>query len=154
MKRKSYAAAFKTRVAVEAIRGEQTISQIAARFEAHPSHVSLWKKQALQHLTEAFSTRRGKAKQQEDVRKDELQGQIGRLMVDLDWLRKTSAHSLEEKRRMVEPDHGQLSIERQCELLGLARSSVYYQPVGETSYNLQLMRVIDEVYTAHPMLGA
>ncbi len=54
---------------------------------------------------------------------------------------------------MVEPDHGQLSIERQCELLGLARSSVYYQPVGETSYNLQLMRVIDEVYTAHPMLG-
>ena len=55
---------------------------------------------------------------------------------------------------MVEPDHGQLSIERQCELLGLARSSVYYQPVGETSYNLQLMRVIDEVYTAHPMLGA
>ena len=55
---------------------------------------------------------------------------------------------------MVEPDHGRLSIERQCELLGLARSSVYYQPVGETSYNLQLMRVIDEVYTAHPMLGA
>ena len=54
---------------------------------------------------------------------------------------------------MVEPDHGQLSIERQCELLGLARSSVYYQPVGETCYNLQLMRVIDEVYTAHPMLG-
>ena len=55
---------------------------------------------------------------------------------------------------MVEPDHGRLSIERQCELLGLARSSVYYQPVGETCYNLQLMRVIDEVYTAHPMLGA
>ncbi len=74
-----------------------------------------------------------------------MYGQIGRLKVDLDWLRKTSAHSLEEKRRMVEPDHGRLSIERQCELLGLARSSVYYQPVDETSYNLQLMRVIDEV---------
>ena len=62
MKRKSYAAAFKTRVAVEAIRGEQTISQIAARFEVHPSQVNLWKKQALQHLMDAFSTRRGKAK--------------------------------------------------------------------------------------------
>ena len=154
MKRKSYSAAFKARVAVKAIRGGQTISQNADRFEVHPSHVSLWKKQALQHLTEAFSTRRSKAKQQEDVRKDELHGQIGRLMVDLDWLRKTSAHSLEEKWRMGEQDHGRLSIERQCELLGLARSSVYYQPVGETPYNLQLMRVIDEVYTAHPMLGA
>ncbi len=65
MKRKSYAAAFKARVAVEAIRGEQTINQIAARFEVHSSQVSLWKKQALQHLTEAFSTRSGKAKQQE-----------------------------------------------------------------------------------------
>ena len=74
MKRKSYAAAFKTRVAVEAIRGEQTISQIAARFEMHPSQVNLWKKQALQHLMDAFSTRRGKAKQQEEVLKDELYG--------------------------------------------------------------------------------
>ena len=88
MKRKSYTAAFKARVAVETIRGEQTISQIAARFEVHPSQVNLWKKQALQHLTEAFSMRRGKAKQQEEVRKDELYGQIGRLKVDLDWLRK------------------------------------------------------------------
>ena len=65
MKRKSYAAAFKARVAVEAIRGEQTISQIGARFEVHSSQGSLWKKQALQHLMDAFSTRRGKAKQQE-----------------------------------------------------------------------------------------
>ncbi len=94
MKRKSYAAAFKTRVAVEAIRGEQTISQIAARFEVHPSQVNLWKKQALQHLTEAFSTRRGKAKQQEEVLKDELYGQIGRLKVELDWLKKTLRFTL------------------------------------------------------------
>ena len=42
---------------MEATRGEQTISQIAARFEVHPSQVNLWKKQALQQLTEAFSTR-------------------------------------------------------------------------------------------------
>ena len=88
MKRKSYAAAFKTRVAVEAIRGEQTIRQIAARFEVHPSQVNLWKKQALQHLMDAFSTRRGKAEQQEEVLKEELYGQIGRLKVELDWLKK------------------------------------------------------------------
>ena len=53
-----------------------------------PAQVNLWKKQALQHLMDAFSTRRGKAKQQEEVLKDELYGQIGRLKVELDWLKK------------------------------------------------------------------
>ena len=54
---------------------------------------------------------------------------------------------------MVEPDHPRLTVQQQCELLGLARSSLYYQPVGETSYNLELMRTIDEIYASHPMLG-
>jgi putative transposase len=43
---------------------------------------------------------------------------------------------------------------RQCELLGIAKSSFYYQPVPESEQNLQLMREIDEIYTAHPFYGA
>ena len=43
---------------------------------------------------------------------------------------------------------------RQCELLGLARSSLYYQPAGEDEENLQEMRLIDELYTARPFLGS
>ena len=55
---------------------------------------------------------------------------------------------------MIELDHPHLSIRRQCELLGLCRSSLYYQPAAETAENLWLMKLIDEEYTAHPFQGS
>jgi putative transposase len=55
---------------------------------------------------------------------------------------------------LVEPDHPQLSVRRQCELLGLSRSSLYYEPAAETAENLRLMRLLDQEYTAHPFLGS
>jgi putative transposase len=47
-----------------------------------------------------------------------------------------------------------LSVRRQCQLLGLCRASLYYEPAAETSENLRLMRLLDEEYTAHPFLGS
>lgn len=55
---------------------------------------------------------------------------------------------------MIEPDHSQLSITQQCELLGLARSSYYYQPVPESEENLVLMRLLDEQDTRTPFYGS
>jgi putative transposase len=55
---------------------------------------------------------------------------------------------------LVEPGHPELSVRRQCELLGLSRSSLYYQPAAETADNLRLMRLLDQEYTAHPFLGS
>jgi len=57
-------------------------------------------------------------------------------------------------RPLVEPDHPDLSVRRQCELLGLCRASLYYEPAAETAANLRLMRRIDQEYTAHPFLGS
>jgi putative transposase len=54
----------------------------------------------------------------------------------------------------VEPDHAELSVRRQCELLGLNRSSLYSGPAEETAANLALMRLLDEEYTAHPFYGS
>lgn len=54
---------------------------------------------------------------------------------------------------MVEPSHPQLSVRRQCELLGLPRASYYYQPAGESEFNLHLMRLIDEQYLKTPFYG-
>ena len=54
---------------------------------------------------------------------------------------------------MIERAHTELSIRRQCEIIGLNRSSFYYQPVGESEYNLKLMRLIDEQYTKTPFYG-
>jgi putative transposase len=74
--------------------------------------------------------------------------------VELDWLKKNLACSLEDKRVMIDPNgdspHSHISIERQCELIGLSRSSYYYQGKGEDEYNLLLMPLIDAQYTRKP----
>jgi putative transposase len=54
----------------------------------------------------------------------------------------------------VERDHAEISIRRQCELLGLSRAGLYYQPVDASEENLQLMRLLDEQYTRTPFYGS
>lgn len=54
---------------------------------------------------------------------------------------------------MIDPTNRQIPIVRQCELLGLPRSSYYYRPAGESPLNLELMRLIDEIYTRNPFYG-
>ena len=61
--------------------------------------------------------------------------------------------SVDEKWRLIEPDYSQLSLTRQCHLLGLSRGSLYYQPRGESDENLYLMRLLDEQYTRTPFYG-
>jgi len=61
--------------------------------------------------------------------------------------------SVEEKRMRIEPAHPQIPVFRQCELFGLARSSFYYEPQCDDSYNELLMRLIDEQYTRTPFYG-
>lgn len=60
----------------------------------------------------------------------------------------------EQLRALIEVDHPSLSIQRQCELLGLARSSYYYRPQGVSDEDLVCMRLIDELFTKHPFYGA
>ena len=54
---------------------------------------------------------------------------------------------------MIEAAHAVLSVRRQCRLLGLARSGLYYEAQGESAENLELMRLVDEAYTAWPFYG-
>ena len=64
------------------------------------------------------------------------------------------ACSIEELRPLVERGHLAISVRRQCELLGMNRSGFYYQPVGESEKNSQLMRLLDEQYTRTPFYGS
>src|SRR5246500_4501587 len=68
--------------------------------------------------------------------------------------KKKSDRSPEQLRPLVEAGHPELSVRRQCELLGLSRSSLYYEAASETAENLRLRRLIDGEYTAHPFLGS
>ena len=68
-------------------------------------------------------------------------------------LKKNLALTLEQKRKAVEPGHKKIPLCRQCELLGLNRSSLYYKPCRETEYNEHLMKMIDEQYVKTPFYG-
>jgi len=59
-----------------------------------------------------------------------------------------------ERWRLVEPEHGEIRVRRQCDLWGVNRSGLYYRPVGESAENLMLMRWIDEQYTRRPFDGS
>jgi len=84
-----------------------------------------------------------------------LYEEIGRLKMELDWLKKNLVLSVDAMRKCIEPEHPQLGIKRQCELLGLNRSSWYYPaPAGESLANLQLMRLLDEQYLPTPFYGS
>ena len=86
--RKRYDGSFKARVALEAIRGDRTVAEIAAAYGVHPNQISKWKKQALDELPKIFSGRYEKTEAQGKELTDQLYQQIGRLKVELDWLKK------------------------------------------------------------------
>ena len=86
--RKRYDASFKARVALEALRGERTVAEIATAYGVHPNQISKWKKQALDELPHIFSGRYEKRETEGKELIDQLYQQIGRLKVELDWLKK------------------------------------------------------------------
>ncbi len=84
-RRKSYSPEFKAKVAIEAIKGEKTISQIASEFGVHPILVTKWKKQFLENSHKVFSSEGNKEKELQKTI-DELYKQIGQLKVERDFL--------------------------------------------------------------------
>lgn len=86
--RKQYSPKFKARVAIEAIRGERTLNQLAAQFRVHPVQIGHWRRAALEHLEEVFMDGRKRQPDSADADSHALYEEIGRLKVELDWLKK------------------------------------------------------------------
>lgn len=78
----------KAQVALAAIKGEKTISQIASLYEVHPTQIQSWKKQALAGLTEVFLDKRKKENQTQDQLINELYKTVGQRDIELEWLKK------------------------------------------------------------------
>jgi len=86
--KKTFTPQQKAQVALAAIKGERTISQIASLYEVHPTQVQTWKKQALSVLPEIFSDKRKKENQNQDQLINELYRTIGQRDIELEWLKK------------------------------------------------------------------
>lgn len=89
-KRRQFSGAFKAKVALAAVRGDRTINELASHFEVHPNQVSQWKKELLAAAPGLFTERRKREEHDQEQLADELYKEIGRLKVELDWLKKKS----------------------------------------------------------------
>ena len=92
MKRKTFPSEFKAKVAIAALKGQQTTNEIVQEFGVHPTQVNTWKKQLLESSSDVFG--KGKQKREADFEseREALYSQIGRLKVEVDWLKKKTGH--------------------------------------------------------------
>ena len=153
--RRRFTAEFKARVALEALRGDKTIQQIAAKHKVHPNQVSAWKRQAVDGLGEVFSNGANRAFRDHESEVRDLHAKIGELTVERDFFsQRAQAMSRGERKAMITRDAPELSLSRQCRLLSIGRSSFYYAPRGESPSSLALMRRIDELFMKYPFYGS
>jgi len=87
-RRKTYSAAYKAKVALAAAKGEKALTQLAGRSGVHANQISTWKRQLLDGLPELFQDARRTRSDESETKENELYEQIGRLKMEVDWLKK------------------------------------------------------------------
>ena len=92
-KRLRHTAKFKFQIALEAIKSDKTISQLASDHQLHPGQISQWKKQLLEQGSDIFAATPNKPQREQNDRESNLYEQIGRLNMELNWLKKKAASS-------------------------------------------------------------
>ena len=88
--RKQYTGTFKAKVALETIKGQRTLREIASSYGVHPNQITKWKKQLVSGAADIFTPNRNNGDGAGDQVRGELYQQIGKLQVELDWLQKKS----------------------------------------------------------------
>lgn len=143
----------KAAIALEAIRGVKTISQIASEHQVHPVAVGTWKKQLLENMTKVFAEKQERDDKQKTI--DDLYKLVGQRDAELTWLKKSlSPLTHHEKASLVDKDNEHITICRQSELLDISRASLYYKKAPVSQEDIDLMNLIDEIYTKYPFYGS
>ena len=89
--RKTYSGQFKGNVALEAIKAEKTLSELASQYEVHANQIKHWKRYLIDQVGLVFADKRRKQDKEQEVLIDELYKQIGQLKVELDWVKKKAS---------------------------------------------------------------
>ncbi|MGC2810761.1 MAG: IS3 family transposase [Bradyrhizobium sp.] len=150
--RRTHNPAFKAKVALAAIKGEKTLAELAQQYDVHPNQITAWKAQVLEGAAGLFGGGAAEAAPAVDLKV--LHAKIGELTLENDFLGRCAQQSgAVERKAMIDRGYN-LSLGRQAELLGLSRSTLYYEPRPVPPAELAIMRRIDELHLDYPFAGS
>lgn len=158
-KQKTYPPEFKTKVVLELLAGDLTVSQIASKYSLVGKSILNWKKVFLANASLAFNKDAAVAdiKTTVDTQKkeiDELHRQLGKRTAELEWAaKKLKSLDFNKKKELIKSEHDTISILKQCELLSFNRSTYYYQDSQPSPNKMSILRQIDSIYTETPFFG-
>ena len=158
-KGKLFSSEEKTKIVLELIREDSPVSVLASKYEVSSKTIQNWKKQFIANASLAFEPAKVLSEYQEELGKlkeqnEELAKTLGKTIIERDWaVGKLRSLDLSNRKGLVNPKLKSLSQTRQCELLTINRSTIYYKkkPLGE--HNLKTLNKIDEIYTDNPEYG-
>ena len=160
-KRKVYNAEFKAKLVLEVLEGIDTVNQIASKYEVQPLNLRNWKKQFLENMSLAFDKSAVVKEYKEEIEelkksKDSIAKKLGETIVEKDFLegKLVSLASSKERKTLLDTKL-KLSLNQQCKLLQINKSSLYYEPEKLFSSNkeIRFLDAINNIYTDFPSYG-
>ena len=161
VKRKTYSANFKAKLVLEVLEGEKTINQIASKYEVLPVSLKSWKKQFLENMSLAFDKSTVVKEYKDEIEtlqheKDLIAKKLGETIVEKEFLegKLVSLASSKERKTLIDTKLN-MSLNKQCKLLHVNKSNLYYSPIKPFSTNgeLHLLDEIDNIYSDFPSYG-
>ena len=161
VKRKSYSADFKAKLVLEALEGEKTINEIASKYEVLPLSLKNWKKQFLENMSLAFDKSTVVKEYKDEIEelkksKDSIAKKLGETIVEKDFLveKLVSLASSKERKSLLNTKLN-MSLNQQCKLLKIHKSSLYYEPKKpfSTGKEIKLLDAINNIYSDFPSYG-
>lgn len=154
-----FSAEQKTKIVLELLKEDQTVAQLATKYQITAKSIQNWKKQFLENAAIAFEPARAVSEFKNEIdelkkENDALARALGKVTVERDWAAgKLGDLDLSNKKDLVDSKFNAISMTRQCEMIGISRSSLYYKPKPMREYELMLLHKIDEIYTLNPEYG-
>ena len=156
--RKTYSTDFKAKLVLELLSSELTLNQIASKYDVTPKSLQDWKKLFIDNASQAFENKMSSEFKKEieelQASNDQLAKALGKTTVERDWaVKKLESLDLLNKKSLVEPKLTNISLTRQCQLLEINRSSMYYKPRPMSNEAVGILNAMDEIYTKSPEYG-
>ena len=154
-----YTTEFKTKVVLEVLKGENTLNEIASKYNIIPKNIMNWKKIFMDNAELAMEPAKAiKEYKDENVKLqskiDDYAKIVGKMTVEKEWLEgKLQSLDLSDKKELIESELNYISVSTQCKLIKLNPSSLYYKPII-SEHKLSLKEKINEIYEEIPIYGA